>query len=177
MDYQEEVPQGIKASRLTQDASQEPTLEPILFLTSVPEIKQIIHQATEPLLLEIEELKGRIKSIGKIQDRQDDRLDRLENIPIKPSEKRKALLAKLDLLLATRKNQPMTFSEIGKLLELGIRSPDGKTTRRQAMTKFSKILLAQGDRYEVFKSRTVGGKMVRLVNDYYLHVLKELKRV
>ena len=172
-----ELPQGIKASRLAPDASQEPTSEPILFLTSTHEIEEIIRKATDPLLQKIDDLESRIKIIGKFQDRQDDRLDRLENIPVKPSEKRKALLAKLDLLLANRKNQPMTFSEIGKLLELGIRSPDGKTTRRQAMTKFSKILLAQGDRYEIFQSKTVGGKMVRLVNDYYLHVLKELKRV
>ena len=172
-----QVPQGIKALRATQDASPEPTSEPILFLTSAPEIKEIIRQATEPLLFEIEDLKGRIKSIGKIQDRQDELLDRLENIPVKPSEKRKALLTKLDRLLASRKNRPMTFSEIGKLLELGSRSPDGNTTRRQAMTKFSKILLSQGDRYQVFKSKTVDGKMVCLVNDYYLHVVKEMKTV
>jgi hypothetical protein len=175
----QEIPSFAELNSLRQGAQTkpEPTSEPILFLTSALEIEEIIKKAIDPLLEKIDDLEGRIKAIGKIQDRQDDRLDRLENIPVKPSEKRKALLSKLDLLLATRKNQPMTFSEIGKLLEMGIRSLDGKTTRRQAMTKFSKILLAQGDRYEIFQSKTVGGKMVRLVNDYYLHVLKELKRV
>ena len=54
------VPQGIKASRLAQDASQEPTSEPILFLTSAPEIKQIIKDAIAPYLKEIETLREEV---------------------------------------------------------------------------------------------------------------------
>lgn len=68
MDYQEEVPQGIKASRLTQDASQEPTSEPILFLTSAPEIKAIIKDAIAPYLKEIETLREEV-AIERMKDR------------------------------------------------------------------------------------------------------------
>jgi predicted secreted acid phosphatase len=175
-----EVPQGISNLSLERKANAEPTSEQV-YVFSSSQLQDLVAQAIEKAIVPFEEsitdLRGRVNIIAKYQDRQDGRLDRLENIPVKSSEKRKALLEKLDRLLATRRNQAMTFSEIGKLLELGIRSPDGKTTRRQAMTKFSKILLSQGDRYQVFKSKTVGGKMVCLVNDYYLHVLKEMKMV
>lgn len=90
--------------------------------------------------------------------------------PGKLTERR---LKKLDYLLASRSNEAMTFSEIGKILELGRR--DEKTnTRPQAMTKFGKILESKKACYEVTESRTQSGaKMVKLTRDYYQHCQKE----
>lgn len=85
----------------------------------------------------------------------------------KPGYKQAARLAKLDQLLLSRNNEGMTFSEIGKILELGSRAI-GKNTRRQAMTKFSKSLDPKN--YEVFASRTQGGKMVKLTREYAKHL-------
>ena len=110
-----EVPQGIKALRATQESAPELTSEQVYVFSSSQLqdlITQAIQKATVPLEESITDLRGRVNIIAKYQDGQDRRLDRPENIPIKPSEKRKALLTKLDRLLASRKNQAMTFSEI-----------------------------------------------------------------
>jgi hypothetical protein len=61
----------------------------------------------------------------------------------------------------------MTFSEVGKYLELGSRS--GKaSTRRQNMTLFGKILESESKRFHVFDSETQkGAKMVCLTSEYF----------
>jgi len=102
------------------------------------------------------------------------RLDRLEVRPLKPGEVHEARLKKLDYLLTSRNNEPMTFSEIGKILELGSRS-NGHNTRRQAMTKFSKNLDPKN--YEVFSSSTQSGKMVKLTNEYANHLKMGMNQV
>jgi hypothetical protein len=91
----------------------------------------------------------------------------------KPGKLTERRLKKLDYLLTSRSNEAMTFSEIGKILELGRR--DEKTnTRPQAMTKFGKILESKKACYEVFESKTQGGaKMVKLTRDYCQHCQKE----
>jgi hypothetical protein len=91
----------------------------------------------------------------------------------KPGKLTERRLKKLDYLLASRSNEAMTFSEIGKILELGRR--DEKTnTRPQAMTKFGKILESKKACYEVTESKTQSGaKMVKLTRDYYQHCQKE----
>lgn len=84
-------------------------------------------------------------------------------------------LKKLDYLLTSRSNEAMTFSEIGKILELGSRSPDkSASTRRQSMTKLGKVLASKPTFYEVTDSKTQkGAKLVKLTKDYYLHCQKE----
>ncbi len=80
--------------------------------------------------------------------------------------KQVARLARVEALLITRQNEPMTFSEIGKFLELGHR--DGKkNTRKQNMTHLGKAI-GQDDRFRVFDSNTQkGSKMVCLRQDYF----------
>jgi len=91
----------------------------------------------------------------------------------KPGSKQSARLAKLDQLLLSRNNSPMTFAEIGKILELGSHSPDGKkNTRRQNMTLLGKTLEALPDRFEVFNSKTQNGKMVKLTREYFQHLVR-----
>jgi hypothetical protein len=68
MDNKLVVPQGIKALREAQDPNQEPTSEPILFLTSAPEIKQIIKDAIAPYLKEIETLREEV-ALERAKDR------------------------------------------------------------------------------------------------------------
>ena len=65
------------------------------------------------------------------------RIAKLEKIPAKPGKKSDLRKARLAEILVSRKNQPMTFSEVGKVLELGSRS-NMKNTREQNMTHFGK---------------------------------------
>ena len=104
------------------------------------------------------------------------RISALERIPQRLTTKQDARLKKLDAVLVSRRNQPMTFSEVGKILELGSRS--SKTnTRRQAMTKFSKILLSKVDCYRITDSKVVNGKLVRLADGYYEKLLRGRREV
>jgi hypothetical protein len=81
-------------------------------------------------------------------------------------KKQDARLNKLEALLIARGNEALTFSEVGKFLELGSR---GKTnTRRQNMTAFGKILAEKVERFHVFNSSTQkGARMVCLAEGYY----------
>ena len=83
----------------------------------------------------------------------------------KKSDLRKVRLAEI---LVSRNNQPMTFAEIGKVLELGSRS-NGKNTREQNMTHFGKILEAAPKEFIVTQSK-MGGRLVRLTKIYYDHL-------
>jgi hypothetical protein len=95
---------------------------------------------------EIDELFSKIGHIQEVRK------------PGKPTEKR---LKKLDYLLTSRSNEAMTFSEIGKILELGSRK--GKAcTREQNMTHFGKRLEEAKDRFAITPNRTSGGKLVHL---------------
>lgn len=77
-----------------------------------------------------------------------------------------ARLRTLENMLVMRGNVPLTFSEVGKFLELGHR--DGKTTtRRQNMTLLGKIAAEDG-RFRVFESNTQkGAKMIALDDEYF----------
>ena len=143
--------------------------EQVFILTS-NQLEEIITKAVEPLRSEILILRSRLGGTIDCQDRIEARVARLENIPIKPSEKKMARLDKLDKLFLSRKNEPLTFSEAGKLLELGSRAADGRNSRRQAMTKFSKILMAMPDKYLIWDGKTKAGKMLKLHPDYYSHL-------
>ena len=92
----------------------------------------------------------------------------------KPGKLTERRLKKLDYMLTSRSNEAMTFAEIGKILELGSRSTNGRTTRAQAMTKLGKIIVNKGSLYEVSESKTQkGAKLVKLTRDYYRHCQEE----
>ena len=104
------------------------------------------------------------------------RISALERIPQELTTKQDARLKKLDAVLVSRRKQPMTFSEVGKILELGSRS--SKTnTRRQAMTKFSKILLSKVDCYRINDSKVINCRLVRLADGYYEKLLRGRREV
>lgn len=128
------------------------------------ELNRIIADAMKEVSENIDDLRAEVAE-ERAFDRK--RISRLEKSNAVPSRQQTERLNKLDKSLVSRRNQAMTFSEIGKILELGSRAPGKNNTRRQAMTKFSKLLISKPDRYIVFQSKTVGGKMVRLVDEYY----------
>jgi len=74
-------------------------------------------------------------------------------------------LNKLDKVLL--QHGMKSFSDISKCLELGT-----KSTRRQNMTQFSKVLLTMPDRYEIQVSKHSNQKYVRLVPSYLRHLNK-----
>lgn len=82
-------------------------------------------------------------------------------------------LLKLSITLLNRNNQPISYVEISKLLELGSRSADGKkTTRKQNMTHLAKRIEAAQDRF-VVKADSQGHKYAHLKKVYYDHLKKE----
>lgn len=115
---------------------------------------------------------GKVDDLMEWADEVDKKLDHLEGIR-KPGKKQEARLRKLDQLLVLRNNEAITFSEIGKLLELGHRD-EKKNTRPQAMTKFGKVLEGLEDHYEITDSKVMkGSKLVKLTRNYYLHARKD----
>jgi hypothetical protein len=136
------------------------------------ELNRIIAGAMKEVRLDIEDFRAevaderafdrrRIRALEEAHPKQKDRCGELGG-------KTKARLARLEALLIARSNEPITFAEIGKYLELGTRQ--GKAnTRKQNMTVFGKIIKAESDRFQVFDSKTRrGSKMVRLNEQYYL---------
>ena len=128
---------------------------------------EVLHLREENAALKerITNLAGRVAGLECAQDELDAKVRGART----PGSKQVARLAKLEQLLLSRHNSPMTFSEIGKALELGSRA-NGKNTRRQNMTLLGKSLAP--DRFEVFSSKTQNGKMVRLTRDYYQHLVR-----
>ena len=146
-------------------------------------IADIAAHPTEALaaLIETVRLQGeQIRSLTSRQDRDYERFSgdifdhgkRLKTLEMvrqssrQPGKIQNARLNKLESLLIARCNEPLTFSEIGKYLELGARC--GKTgTRRQNMTIFGRII-ANDERFHVFDSNTQrGAKMVGLDPSYF----------
>jgi hypothetical protein len=105
----------------------------------------------------------------------DELFAKVETKTVCPGKKQEARLNRLEALLIARANEPLTFSEIGKYLELGSRC--GKvTTRRQNMTLLGKILEAEGKRFHVFESNIQkGAEMVCLATDYFTRVREGVK--
>lgn len=118
--------------------------------------------------LHSEQIEIALTQIARLKER----VSCLEGQPINPTAKQDARLKKLDRILVERGNQPLTFSEVGKYIELGRRVGE-KNTRRQAMTKFSKILASKNDCYVISEGKTVNAKLVRLTDGYF----KKLRRV
>jgi hypothetical protein len=97
------------------------------------------------------------------------RLAKLEAIP-RPKrttlEVRADRIKKIDQLLISHNNIPISFADMGKLLGYP------KETRRQNMTNLVNRLFKQfPEHYEVRNSK-LGGKTVRLVPEYLNHLLR-----
>lgn len=158
---------------------------PATILFPIAELEALFHEVRS-LRSEFDALDAdlkRFKVFGKtglVDDLFDDlsviegRLAKLEGRRMSAGQVQKDRLMKLDRLLLARKNEAMTFSEIGKVLELGSRTEE-QNTRRQAMTKFSKNL--DPSKYEVFSAKSQNGKMVKLVKEYYNHLVAGVNRV
>ncbi|MHC1688012.1 MAG: hypothetical protein AB9879_09935 [Methanothrix sp.] len=96
------------------------------------------------------------------------KLKKISANPGKKSDRRKKALANI---LASRKNVGLTYAEIGKLLELGTRKGNA-STREQNMTHFGKLLETSTDEFIVTSGKTRGGKLVKLTDAYYEHLLR-----
>ena len=106
-----------------------------------------------------DEIRDEIKNLRSVKVKQ---------TPSKMTEERKDRLA---AILFNRKNVPMRFVEVGKMLELGSRSASGKTnTRKQNMYLFGRHLEQDRKMFVVSKCNTSGGKQVCLTKDYYHHL-------
>lgn len=115
---------------------------------------------------------------GKVDDLFDglseleERVARLEGRPAKIGSKTEKRMLKIALVLLSRGNEGLSYSEIGKILELGSRK--GKAcTREQNMTHLGKRLEEAKDRFVVGPNKTAGGKLVHLTKDYYEHLRRE----
>jgi len=100
------------------------------------------------------------------------RVSCLEKGPAKVGQKTEKRMLKIAMVLLSRGNKGLSYSDIGKILELGSRK--GRTcTREQNMTHFGKRLEEAKDRFVVGPNRTSGGKLVHLTKDYYEHLRRE----
>jgi ABC-type Fe3+ transport system substrate-binding protein len=149
-------------------ATAAPSIENLVLLQ---QIREIIED-NKKLHAEIDLLKSELNMIRKAgqadgADIKDlyEAVDRIENR--KPSDKAKheARMRQVDRILMQHGNGFITFSDLGKLL--GYPSK----TRYQNMTHLKNVFLLFPDRYEVQPSK-LGGKKVRLVNEYLNHLLK-----
>lgn len=139
---------------------------------TAPTIESLSSQA---LVEKVSELQAEIKLLWQAIERQSgDIADHGRRIKAQEAQPRAALtsvkvherkLKRVDDLLRSHNNQPMTFTDMGKLL--GYK----KETRKQNMTHLHHTFKQFPDRYEVRDSK-LGGKTVRLVPEYLNHLLK-----
>ena len=170
----------------------EPAKEDVFILSS-KQIQEIIGQATAPLIERIKVLEAaeafktlasfkvlwdRIDLLSKSQDgieanleglKRDQSSDQRKKAAGKKTEER---MMKLALTLLDRGNNPLTFSEVGKILELGTRTGN-KNTREQNMTHFGRKLANSPERFIVRPCKSQGGKQVALTKIYFDHICKE----
>lgn len=147
-----------------------------------------LKSAIEARDLEIEHLKSKVLELEAGNKTEFDgiyisltkhrkRLDKIEdgNSQVKnPAKKTEDRKHKLSLCLVKRQNKPLSFNEVGKLMELGSRSANGKTnTRKQNMYYFGKLLEQDMKMFVVSENKTSGGKLVCLTGDYYNHLLRK----
>lgn len=146
-----------------------------IILADAINLSQIASHPTEAMaaLIEVVRRQGELLKEHEMRlDKHSERVDRLRFPEEKatktktPGRKQEDRLNRIEALLITRGNEALTFSEIGKYLELGSRT--GKvTTRRQNMTILGRIL-AREKRFHVFNSETQkGAKMVCLAPEYF----------
>ncbi|OPY55410.1 MAG: hypothetical protein A4E48_00069 [Methanosaeta sp. PtaU1.Bin060] len=97
--------------------------------------------------------------------------------PPKPTATTAGKLEKLDDLLLAR-SEPVSFSEIGKSLELGSRDPrTGRSTRRQNMTLLGKVISSHQERYIIHKASRGNQRFVTLNPEYRAHLRRMAAKV
>lgn len=84
----------------------------------------------------------------------------------KPGEVLQKRLQKTNEILLGRNNEPVTFTEMRRLLELP------QESKRQSMTKLGHVYQQYPDKYEVRES-ALGGKTIKLNPVYFKHLTKE----
>jgi len=84
----------------------------------------------------------------------------------KPGEVLQKRLQKTNEILLKRNNEPVTFTEMRRLLELP------QESKRQSMTKLGHVYQQYPDKYEVRDSK-FGGKTIKLNPSYFKHLTKE----
>lgn len=72
-------------------------------------------------------------------------------------------LRKVDAILVSHNNQPMSFADMGKMLGYP------EETRRQNMSHLAKAFKKFPDRYEIRESK-LGGKTIKLNSAYHNHL-------
>lgn len=177
------APEGIKVNAVP------PSEGPVFILTG-SQLQEIIikanQEATKPLEKRLETAFKKIHDLEAQQDRDFDEIaskinehsDAINRVwkavkirpPSIPGKRTEQRLKMLDIILLGS-SEPVSFSEIGKKLELGSRdSKTGKTTRRQAMTKFGELLEEMPDRYIIHKAKRGNAKFITLVPAYAKHL-------
>ncbi len=177
------------ASKGVEHNAEPPSEGPVLMLTG-PQLQEIILQANQeaikPLEKRLDDALGRIRDLEFQQDRDFDEMaskinEHSEAInrvwkavkirpPPEPGKKTEQRLKMLDSILLGCSG-PVSFSEMGKKLELGSRdSRSGKSTRRQAMTKLGELLDEMPDRYIINKAKRGNAKFISLVPAYAKHL-------
>jgi hypothetical protein len=166
-----------------------------LFILTSTQLQDIIIQANQEAIKPLEKrLDDALKKISELETQQDRDFDEIASKinehseainrvwkavkirpPPTPGEKTEQRLKMLDSILLGSSG-PVSFSEIGKKLELGSRdSKSGKTTRRQAMTKLGELLDEMPDRYIIHKAKRGNAKFVSLVPAYAKHLRMKRK--
>jgi hypothetical protein len=115
---------------------------------------------------------GKVDDLFEWLSEVDNRVNRLEGRPAKIGQKTEKRMLKVALVLLSRGNDGLSYSEVGKILELGSRKGNA-CTREQNMTHFGKRLEEAKDRFVVGPNKTSGGKLVHLTKDYYEHLRRE----
>lgn len=135
-------------------------------------IADIQAHPTEAMAALIETVRRQEKEISSLWDNFGIAMDLIKQLKTRSTKtkeagkKTSARLVTIENHLVMNGNEPLTFSQIGRMLELGSR--DGKTnTRKQNMTILGKVLEAD-PKFIVFDSNTQKGKkMVRLDDGYF----------
>jgi hypothetical protein len=177
------APEGIKDNAIP------PSEEPVFILTG-SQLQEIIikanQEATKPLERRLDDALRKIHDLQAQQDRDFDEIaskinehsDAINRVwkavkihpPSVPGKRTEQRLKMLDAILLSSL-EPVSYSEIGKKLELGSRdSKTGKTTRRQAMTKLGELLEEMPDRYVIHKAKRGNAKYITLVPAYAKHI-------
>lgn len=143
-------------------------------LTLANQALEIEHQKTIKAMQEaIEHLQDNQDIFSGLVKKMSQRIAPLEGaarVSVKrPGVKADARKNKLISQLYLRSNAGMTYSEIGKFLELGTHK-DGKNTREQNMTHFGKLLEQDPDKFTITPGRTNGGKLVKLTKSFFEHL-------
>jgi len=161
--YKDSLSQNINLSLSAEKADSVPPEEQgQIFVLTSNQLEQIFSHI-EDLTKKYNTILARLDGFGACQNRLDTRIEMIElgtksETPLSPLTLWR--LNELDEILLKR-GEPVSFSDIGKLLELG-----NKKTRRQIMNQFAKILRGLPDRYRITKAQRGNQRFVSLRSEH-----------